>query len=110
MCYGEIKRWVLKKYIFDTLALVILYKVKVSGGTCLSSNGNSLKNVQRHVFTKFLQFKKQTPYTLPFLEMGSFPIKMMAMKRFVECMLKVERSPHVAFLEMGSKQKDPKDI
>ena len=88
MCYREVKCWVLKKYIFDTLVrLVLLYGVKYEVVSWLSMLGNTLKSVQKHVFTKFLQFKKQTPHTL--LEMGPLPIKITTMERVVKYMCKV---------------------
>ena len=42
--------------------------------------------------TKFPQVKKQMPYTL-LLETGSLSIEIMAMKRVVEYMLKVQKCP-----------------
>ena len=94
MCYREVKCWVLKKYIFDTLVrLVLLYGVKYEVVSWLSMLGNTLKSVQKHVFTKFLQFKKQTPHTLLFLEKGSLPSEIKVMERF-------KKAPHIDFLEL----------
>ena len=70
--HGDIKCWVLKKYLFDTLVTsVLLYGVEVWGGSIPKSMWKAFENVQKHFLTKFLQAKKQTPYTLLLLETGS---------------------------------------
>ena len=64
---GDIKCWVLKKYLFDTLVTpVLLYRVEVWGGNIPKSTWKEFENVQKYFITKFLQLKKQTLYTLPF--------------------------------------------
>ena len=89
----EIKHWVLEKYIFDTLVtLVLLYGVEVWEGNIPKSTWKEFENVQTHFHTK-LQVKKQRPYTLLFLEIGSLPIEIMALEMFVEYMLKVKNNP-----------------
>ena len=58
----DIKCWVLKKHLFDTLVTpVLLYGVKVWGGSIPKSTWKEFENVQKHFLTKFLQVKKQTP-------------------------------------------------
>ena len=91
---GDIKCWVLKKYLFNTLVTpVLLYGVEVWGGSIPKSTWKAFENVQKHFLTKFLQVKKQTPYTLLLLETGSLPIEIMAMERVVAYMFKVKKSP-----------------
>ena len=54
--------------------------------------------------------KKQMSYTLLIFEMRSYPIEIMAMKRIVKHMLKIENVSHISFLELHRKQvKDSKD-
>ena len=73
--------------------------------TSLNILGKSLKNI---FLQSFYNLKKQTLYTLLFLEVGSLPIDIMAMEKVVEYKLKVQSVPHIDFLErMGSNQKDP---
>ena len=92
--HGDIKCWVLKKYLFDTLVTpVLLYGVEVWGGSIPKSTWKAFENVQKHFLTKFLQVKKQTPYTLLLLETGSLPIEITAMERVVQYMLKVKKCP-----------------
>ena len=68
---GHIKCCVLKKYLFDTLVtLVLLYGVEVWGDSIPKSMWKEFENVQKQFLTKFLQVKKQKPYTL-LLEMVS---------------------------------------
>ena len=75
------------------------------GGSIPKSTWKEFENVQKHFLTKFLQVKKQTPYTLLLLETGSLPIEIMAMERVVEYMLKVQKSPsHQQLLELHGKQ------
>ena len=77
--HGEIECWVFKKYLFDTLVTLRLsYGVEVWGSSIPKSTWKEFENVQKPFLTKFLQVKKQTPYTL--LEMGSLPIEITAMK------------------------------
>ena len=63
------------------------------GGSILKSTWKEFENVLKHFLTKFLQVKKQTPYTLLLLEMGSLPIEIMAMEMVVEYMDKIQKSP-----------------
>ena len=75
--HGNMKCWVLKKYLFDTfMTKVILYGVEVRGGSIPTSRWKEFENVQKHFLTMFLQVKKQTPYTL-LLEKESLPIEIM---------------------------------
>ena len=62
------------------------------GGSIPKYTWKEFENVQKHFLTKFLQVKKQTPYTL-LLETGLLPIEIMAMERVVEYMVKVQKSP-----------------
>ena len=91
---GDIKCWVLKKYLFDTVTPVLLYGVEVWGGNIPKFTWKEFENVRKHFLTKLLQVKKQTPYTLLLLETGSLPIEIMAMERVVAyVMFKVQKSP-----------------
>ena len=84
----DIECWVLKKYIFNTLVTpMLLNGVKVWCGSIPKSTWKEFENVQIHFLTKFLQAKKQTPYTL-LLETGS-----LHMERVVGYILKVHKSP-----------------
>ena len=65
--------------------------VEVWGGSIPKSTREAFENVQKHFLTKFLQVKKQMPYTL--LETGSLPIDIMAMERVFEYILKVQKGP-----------------
>ena len=81
-----------QEIFFDTLVTpVLLYRVEVWGGSIPKSTWKEFENVQKHFLTKFLQVKKQTPYTL--LETGSLPIEILTMERVVEYMLKVQKCP-----------------
>ena len=42
---GEIRCWVLKKYIFDTLVTLVLYGVKVLGGRIPKSTWKEIESV-----------------------------------------------------------------
>ena len=72
--------------------------------TSLNIFGKSLKNVQNHSLTKFLQVKKQTSYIVLLLKTKSLPAEIMAMERVVEYMFKVQKVPHIDFLEFHGKQ------
>ena len=91
---GDIKCWVLKKYLFDTLVTpVLLYGVEVWGGSIPNSTWKEFEHVQIHFLIKFTQVKKQTTYTLLLLETGSLPIEITTMERVVKYMLKVQKCP-----------------
>ena len=48
---GDIKCWVLKKYLFDTLVTpVLLYGVEVWGGGIPKSTWKAFENVQKHSY------------------------------------------------------------
>ena len=84
---------------FNTLVtLVLLYGVEVWGGSIPKSTWKEFENVQKHFLTKFLQVKKQTPYTL-LLKTGSHLIEIMAMERVVEYMLVENQAQHRATCE-----------
>ena len=59
----------------------------------IKSTWKEFENVQKQFLTKFLQVKKQTPYTLLLLETRSLPIEVMAMERVGEDMPKVLKTP-----------------
>ena len=68
MCHqGDIKCWVLKKYLFDTLVTpVLLYGVEVWGGSISNSSWKEFEAVQKRFLTTFFQVKVQTHYLLLF--------------------------------------------
>ena len=84
------------------MTLVLLYGVEVWGCKIPKSTWKEFENAQKHFLTKFLQVKKQTPYTL--LETRSLAIGIMAMERVVEYMLKVQKVSYIDFLELHGKQ------
>ncbi|MCO5587893.1 hypothetical protein L7F22_041845 [Adiantum nelumboides] len=91
---GNIKCWVLKKYLFDALVTpVLLYGIEVWGGSISKSTWKEFENVQKRFLTNFLQVKTQTPYMLLLLESGSLPIEVMGMERVVEYMIKMRLNP-----------------
>ncbi|RYA84422.1 hypothetical protein DD594_26220 [Enterobacter cloacae complex sp. 4DZ1-17B1] len=91
---GNIKCWVLNKYLFDALVTpVLLYGVEVWGRSISKSTWKELENVQKRFLTNFLQVKTQTPYMLLLLESGSLPIEVMDMERVVEYMIKMHQNP-----------------
>ena len=57
----------------------------------IKSTWKEFENVQKQFLTKFLQVKKQTPFTL--LEVGSLSTEIMAMERVGEDMPKVLKTP-----------------
>ena len=63
------------------------------GGSILKSTWKEFENVQNKILTKYLQVKKQTPYTPLLLETISLPIEITTMVRVVEYMLKVQKCP-----------------
>ena len=67
--------------------------VSLWGGSISKSTWKEFENVQKLFLTKFLQVKKQMPYTLLLLETGSLPIEIMAVERVVAYMFKVQKSP-----------------
>ena len=68
---GDVKCWVLKKYLFDTLVTqVLLYGVKVWGESISKSTWKEFENVQKCFLTSFIQVMTQTPYVLVLLELG----------------------------------------
>ena len=110
---GDIKCWVLKKYLFDTsVTLVLLYGVEVWGGGIPKSTWKEFENVQKHFLTKFPQVKKQTPYILLLLDTTSWPIESMAMERVAEYMLKFQKHPshRLPRIAWEASKKDPEDI
>ena len=54
------------------------------------------ENVQMYFLAKFLQVKKQTSYTL-FHEMGSLPIKIMAIERVIAYIFRSKKVPYIHF-------------
>ena len=71
--------------------LLLHYRVEVWGGSIPKSTWKEFENAQKHFLTKFLQVKKETPYTLLLLETGSLPIE-------------IKNVPHIDFLEFHGKQ------
>ena len=61
------------------------------GGSIPKSTWKEFENVQNKILTKYLQVKKQTPYTPLLLETISLPIEITTMVRVVEYMLKVQK-------------------
>jgi len=95
---GDVKCWILKKYLFDTLVTpVLLYGVEVWGGSISKSTWKEFENVQKRFLTNFLQVKTQTPYVLLLLESGCLPIEVpievMDIERVVEYMIKMRQRP-----------------
>ena len=70
---------------------MLLHWVEEWGGSIPKFTWKEFENVQKHFLTKFLQVKKQTPYTL--LEIRSLPIEIMTIERVVEYLLKIQKSP-----------------
>ena len=95
MCHqGDIKCWVLKKYLFDTLVTpVLLYGVEVWGGSISNSSWKEFEAIQKRFLTTFFQVKVQTPYQLLLLEFGSLPLEILGMEHVVEYMVKLSQSP-----------------
>ena len=57
---GEIKCWVLKKYLFNTLMTLVFFYGVVPRGGIPKSMWKEFENVQKLFLTKLLQVKKQT--------------------------------------------------
>ena len=100
---GDIKCWILKKYHFDTLVTpVLLYGVEVWGSSIPKSTWKAFENVQKHFLTKFLQVKKQTPYTS--LRRDHFPLRSWPWNGLWITWLRFDKAPHINLLELHGKQ------
>ena len=86
-----------------THAIMEILNVGSSGGSIPKSTWKEFENVQKHFLTKFLQAKKQTPYTLLF-ETGSLPIEITLWKGLFNTCLRFKNVPHIDFLELHGKQ------
>ena len=80
---------------------MLLYGLEVWGGG--PPTWKEFENVQKHFLTKCLQVKKQKSYTFLLLDTGSLPIEIMTMEKVVEYMHKIQKSPHIDFLELHGK-------
>ena len=76
--HGEIKCWILGKYLFDTSDS----NASLWGGSMSYNIARftlkEFENLQKHLLIKFLQVKKQMPYALLLIEIGSLPIEIIA--------------------------------
>ena len=110
---GNIKCWVIKKYLFDTLVTpMLLYWVEEWGGSVLKSIWKEFENVQKHFITKFLQVKKQkilqsfyklrnkwhTPSSS--LRCDHCPLRSWSLKGLLNTCLRFKKVPHINFLEL----------
>ena len=92
---GDIKCWVLKKYLFDTsVTLVLLYGVEVWGGGIPKSTWNEFENVPKHFLTKFLQVKKKS-HTNSSLRRDHFPLRSRPWKGLLNTWVRFKNVPHI---------------
>ena len=85
----------------------LLDRVEVWGGSIPKSTWKEFEHVQNlvHFLTKLRRLKKQTPYTLLLLERRPLLVEIIAMEMVVKyVMLKVQKVPHIDFLESHGKQ------
>ena len=88
----DIKCWVLKKYLFDTLVtLVLLYRVEVWGGSIPKSMWKAFENVQ----------KRPTPFSC--FRRDHLPLRSCPWKGLLHTCLRLKKVPHMDFLELHGK-------
>ena len=103
--HGDIKCWVLKQYLFDTLVTpMLLHWVEEWGGSIPKFTWKEFENVQKHFLTKFLQVKKQTPTPSSSLRRDHFPLRSWPWKGLLHTCLRLKKVPHIDFLELHGEQ------
>ena len=101
---GDIKCWVLKKYLFDILVTpVLLYGVEVWGSSIPKSTWKEFENLQKHFLQSFYKLRNKR-HTLSFLRQDHFPLRSWSWKGLLHTCLRLKKVPHIDFLELHLKQ------